>query len=334
MRLFRNPLILKLSLCLTAFSTSADDSLTLISRVHFQGGYFSAEWEAPQTKLYKIFVFVPKDSENTAVIYRIYPQGHFAKNQICSRTELSPVCNEFVIDQARHQNQWVQLKLNANTDSQWRFVKQLGYVSVHNSAKTLERVSITAIRFQSSFVHPQYPKTGYSKIANNGSLLANTARLGTNPTDWACTRDNKTGLMWEIKTLDKGIRDMSNTYSWYNTDTKTNGGLEGVQSGGMCSGGTACDSESFKNAVNTHKLCGYDDWKLPTKEALMTLIDTHNTPAINLVYFPNTPSVRFWTATPYANSSYGAWLVNFHYGTVDFDTKQDANAIRLVRTGL
>jgi len=34
----------------------------------------------------------------------------------------------------------------------------------------------------------------YSKIANNGSTLADSAKLGANPTDWACTQDKKTRL--------------------------------------------------------------------------------------------------------------------------------------------
>ena len=49
--------------------------------------------------------------------------------------------------------------------------------------------------------------TPYTKIANDGSALPETAVLGSNPKDWACTKDNKTGLTWEIKTTDKGLRD-------------------------------------------------------------------------------------------------------------------------------
>ena len=75
------------------------------------------------------------------------------------------------------------------------------------------------------------PTTGYSKIANDGSLLADAAVLGTGAKDWACTRDNATGLVWEVKTDDGGLRDKDNTYSWYDPNPATNGGgsVEGVE---------------------------------------------------------------------------------------------------------
>jgi hypothetical protein len=41
----------------------------------------------------------------------------------------------------------------------------------------------------------------YTKIANNGTTLGAGAALGNAPTDWACTKDNITGLTWEVKTL-------------------------------------------------------------------------------------------------------------------------------------
>ena len=40
----------------------------------------------------------------------------------------------------------------------------------------------------------------FTKIANNGTAQAGGATLGSNPTDWACTRDSTTGLVWEVKT--------------------------------------------------------------------------------------------------------------------------------------
>jgi len=53
----------------------------------------------------------------------------------------------------------------------------------------------------------------YTKIANNGAALAAGAALGANPTDWACTRDNRAGLTWEVKTA-SGLRAIYN-YAQY-----------------------------------------------------------------------------------------------------------------------
>ena len=45
----------------------------------------------------------------------------------------------------------------------------------------------------------------FTKIANNGTVLPASALLGSGPTEWACTRDNVTALIWEVKTT-SGLR--------------------------------------------------------------------------------------------------------------------------------
>jgi hypothetical protein len=64
--------------------------------------------------------------------------------------------------------------------------------------------------------------------------LAASAALGTNSTDWACTRDNITGLIWEIKTDDNGLRDKDYSYTWYSTDAASNGGNAGSAGSNTC----------------------------------------------------------------------------------------------------
>src|SRR5665647_1400887 len=39
----------------------------------------------------------------------------------------------------------------------------------------------------------------FTKIDNNGNDLSDSAVLGSGHSDWACTLDNVTGLMWEVK---------------------------------------------------------------------------------------------------------------------------------------
>ncbi|MBP8283259.1 MAG: hypothetical protein KAX46_05010, partial [Chromatiaceae bacterium] len=53
----------------------------------------------------------------------------------------------------------------------------------------------------------------FTKIANSGNALPAAAALGSGANDWACTRDNVTGLTWEVKTNDGGLRDQDWTYS-------------------------------------------------------------------------------------------------------------------------
>ena len=185
------------------------------------------------------------------------------------------------------------------------------------------------------------PKTGaggkgfdFQKIANDGTVLDATAALGLGAKDWACTRDNVTGLIWEIKTT-SGLRSQSYTYTWYNSDVIANGGSAGTASGGSCSGGTGCDTEKFVADVNTAKLCGATNWRMPSKSELMSIVDygRYYYPLIDPTYFPNTLPSDFWSATAFAGSSGHAWYVDFNDGHAYFDTKSALLAARLVHTG-
>jgi len=174
----------------------------------------------------------------------------------------------------------------------------------------------------------------FTKIANNGSVLPTTAVLGSGPKDWACTRDNITGLVWEVKTDDEGLRDKDNTYSWYN---KTNGGGDGFQNRGYCTGGItgdiSCDTYAYANKVNHLTMCGKADWRLPKQAELQSIVDYSRVgPAIDTDYFPNTPSRMFWSSSPDAFNR-GAWIVNFIAGWGGQAGKSIGNAVRLVRAG-
>ena len=191
----------------------------------------------------------------------------------------------------------------------------------------------------------QISKTGagtkgfdFTKIANDGSVLAAGVALGSNPTEWACTRDNVTGLTWEVKTDDNGLRDKNHTYTWYSTNGASNGGNEGTANGGTCTGST-CDTESFVNAVNAGAgLCGATDWRLPSLRELQSLVDfsvpaTGVAPTIDATYFPNTQINWFWSANNYSSIPAAAWLVVFFDGSSVAGGKPVNGYVRLVRGG-
>jgi hypothetical protein len=173
----------------------------------------------------------------------------------------------------------------------------------------------------------------YSKIANDGSVLPESAALGTAPTDWACTRDNVTGLIWEVKTA-SGLRSQSHTYTWYDSNPATNGGAVGTASGGACFAAGRCDTEKFVADVNTVWLCGHNDWRMPKVKELEGLADFGRVnPSIDPTYFPNTPSSYFWSGSPYANFSNFAWFVYFGYGYAYSYYRSNYYGVRLVRGG-
>jgi len=179
----------------------------------------------------------------------------------------------------------------------------------------------------------------------NASPWFNGADLPVTATHWSCVRDNHTGLIWEVKTDDGGLRDKNHTYTWYNPHSSTNGGFAGTATGTGCNNtlSNGCNTHAFVQAVNVQGLCGANDWRLPDRFELSSIVSRHrNRPAIDTDFFPNTDffannrSSSFWSASPYAGgsefSSWG-WSVNFHAGNVGTHSKSINHAVRVVRGG-
>jgi len=102
-------------------------------------------------------------------------------------------------------------------------------------------------------------------------------------------KDVVTGLVWQ-----KGVD--SGTYTW--SATAAPGSAQAY-----------CETLTLSGG----------GWRLPTSNELMSLVDYTKAlpgPAINAKAFPGTPSLWFWTSTPYAGSSSGAWGVYFDVGSV------------------
>ncbi len=139
--------------------------------------------------------------------------------------------------------------------------------------------------------------------------------------NWSCVRDNITDLVWEVKTIDGGLMDQENSYTWYNSDSNTNGGDAGTKGGGLCTGGIACDTEDYVSAVNQAGLCGANDWRMPTPTELLSIGDLSvpnftDTGTVDEVFFLNATDEKYWTATPDASNSLNAWIVDFRNGKV------------------
>jgi hypothetical protein len=165
----------------------------------------------------------------------------------------------------------------------------------------------------------------FTKISITGMELTADA------TEWSCVKDNVTGLMWEVKTDDSGLRDLDNTYTWYEPDSSKNGGNAGTQNGGNCTG-SACDTHSYVQAVNAAVLCGVSDWRMPSRNELRGIASLdHVNPAIDTDYFPDTSSSAFWSSSPYANGGDFAWGFGDGYG--GWGGKGSSFSVRLVRSG-
>ena len=179
---------------------------------------------------------------------------------------------------------------------------------------------------------PTQPQArGYTKIANNGQALLASAPLGDGEAEWACTRDDRTGLIWEVKTA-RGLRDNKHRYSWRDRDA-TNGN-PATEGRGECHQSGRCDTEKFVADVNAARLCGARDWRLPLVDELKGLIDQSQQPTINSIFFPHTFMDFYWSGSPVASTPGYAWGVYFSYGSSyanggNYGTGQ----VRLVRVG-
>ena len=148
----------------------------------------------------------------------------------------------------------------------------------------------------------QFPtRHRYTKIGNDGSVLDAAAQLGKGPKDWACSIDQETGLMWEIKTSDGALRDKRHTYTPYDSNPKTNGGWIGYRDSksGRCDRSQmdegSCNTEAYLSAVNTAQLCGHSDWRLPTIPELVAVAGESSPAAQADVVLPNTAEGWYWT---------------------------------------
>lgn len=141
-----------------------------------------------------------------------------------------------------------------------------------------------------------------------------------------CVQDNITGLMWEVKTADGGLRDWNKTYTNYSA-TYNPSGLYGATT----------DASGFVTAVNATNLCGYSDWRLPTVDELQSIVDygvAYPGPTIDTTWFPNTQGEVFWSASPSVGYSSVAWYVQFFNGEVyHYYSRSITRYVRLVRAG-
>jgi hypothetical protein len=138
-----------------------------------------------------------------------------------------------------------------------------------------------------------------------GALVANTSSTasGTPGTDWACTKDNLTNLIWSLETV-SGV--------WLDATT------------------------THPAAANAAGRCGFaTGWRAPTRRELLSIVNFGApSPAIDGNYFPATlATCCYWTSDVYAPTPTRAWRIDFANGQISWFSKTFAMSVRLVHSG-
>ncbi len=153
----------------------------------------------------------------------------------------------------------------------------------------------------------------FTKLGSDGTALA--IQDGTWSADgsesdgtlWSCVKDNHTGLVWEVKTIEGPHSfEQENKVNWANRDVPA----------------TASNDEVF---------CGITSWRVPTVVELITIANNNRqNPAFVATHFPNGKSQSYWTSLPVAGNSANAWTINFYSGIGNSKAKTMNFQVRLV----
>lgn len=161
-------------------------------------------------------------------------------------------------------------------------------------------------------------------------------------TTWSCVLDEVTGLVWELKKDSPfDARDWEHRFYWYNPDPGSNGGHAGnVGNTTTCNntlGGAACNTYEYVLHVNENGLCGYRDWRLPTRRELLSIVRRGAvSPRVDTAYFRpfnQGAGLRYWSATPFAGGDGKVWQVGFANTGTSTATVGPVNLVMLVRGG-
>ena len=151
---------------------------------------------------------------------------------------------------------------------------------------------------------------------------------------YSCLRDMQSSLVWELKSDQEGLHDWRNTYSWFNpTQAHHELDYRGTANAGSCMG-SQCDTWDIAMAANNEKFCGFDDWRLPSKDEMFSISDLRRAkspPTIAVEYFLHAQAKEYWTANDYSFQPDSAWVWNFQYGHDRVDWKKSPKLVRLVR---
>jgi hypothetical protein len=151
-----------------------------------------------------------------------------------------------------------------------------------------------------------------SGSGQDGEFQTGAARSYSDNGDGTVT-DHATGLTWEKLTTAADIHSLNNSYPW--------------------------DLAFQKIAdLNSANFAGYSDWRLPSLNELLTLVNYGGFGPATYPVFNNkvdsfTRSSLYWSSTSFQYNPASAWFVDFKEGKVKANGKANLHYVRAVRGG-
>ncbi|ACH64355.1 DUF1566 domain-containing protein [Aliivibrio fischeri] len=173
---------------------------------------------------------------------------------------------------------------------------------------------------------------GFDKIErnpkqNNGfkftKLDMNGNKLGDSASRWRCVLDERSGLIWEIKSANESSIQFKNRQLALELADVTPFSKDEALATCKTAGDEICTTKDYVNYINSIQLCGKSDWRLPRFHEIYNLIDfgerqTNSSSAtygLSHYFFPNQPigssdieeggvwhqTMTYGTYTPYNN---------------------------------
>jgi hypothetical protein len=172
---------------------------------------------------------------------------------------------------------------------------------------------------------------------------------------WGCFGDNANGTIsftgagtltgtnliwmkcWQGENYDLLANKCDKTFVTFQYCTTNDNACDNGNAGnnyiGILTSGPAYNTCNSLNSNPTGGFAGKTNWRVPTKDELVSLVDYSKTsaPVINITYFtPNTLAGSYWSSTSYAAGTTGAWGVSFVNGTVSVTAKSTNVYVRCV----
>ena len=191
------------------------------------------------------------------------------------------------------------------------------------------------------------PPAKYKKISKIGEVVDETA------ISWSCVFDELTGLTWEVKTNDSTMHNKNIEVRWGETATSSpflgrylGNNWRAERSTIDRTGLSFGDLDFLIDASNTEKLCGYDDWRVPSLYESFSLVrcstgkpdldrgcnkKSKDGVAIDLQFFPNSTADAYWTSSRFSKNPNQAWATHFSDGSDLTYYRGSYLLVRLVR---